>query len=292
MDKTINELMQMNFDKHQQTTDEAKKILASNQQKLKRLNSRKYLYLCGLLRSDVGKFLDDILSYWLKRDKCIRNIKGNPFFFLGTHAATFKVRRRTTTAVSNRWLNYLCAVGLLTKSRYNTQFTAGKLKLTDKSRRQKMTKSQRQKLKLNIKPINTFKVIAYNPDLFKACEERVRLLKAKGITPGNISYLTLTENGLRDIAKEVFLEERLLAEEKKQREYEELVGLLDSLIDLNGYTTKQEVKDNSRLPDKEIDTLFKLYGKRLKQTRKYKPPTQAEIELFGLTDRKFIWIKK
>ena len=91
----------------------ARQILSYNRKRIYRL-PKKFSYLQEALTPVLQDFLLDIIAFWLKVD-CIAYGVHDMVYFLGTQKGTFSVRKKTTTGVTNRYINYLCAIGLLTK---------------------------------------------------------------------------------------------------------------------------------------------------------------------------------
>ena len=283
-------------EKREIATAAAQKILKKNLSKLYKLNSRRYMELQGAIRGELGEFLRGIFNFWMKRETCMLK-RGKMVYFLGTRKATYAIRKKTTTGVTNRWLNYLCALGLLKKTKLTVGYTRRSAKIAVR-RTKKRNRNSRVPMYLRdmIRDLNTFEVQEYTPELLDLSNERAKLLKMKNITSGNISYNMLALNGLGDIAEEVYLERRYLSEEKKLRECRLLVKYMDSLIERNGYVTKAalyELMDSLHGINKnEVDRLFVLFQNELWLTRIYKPPTQNEVEKFGLKNREYIMVFK
>ena len=104
-----------NDSKHTKHVKEAKSILEYNRKRLYKLSNvtKKYPSL-RIALEPVMQDLLDITSYWLKHN-CIGYGSHGMVYFLSTYNGTYKVRKKTTKGVTNRHLNYLCALGLLRK---------------------------------------------------------------------------------------------------------------------------------------------------------------------------------
>lgn len=278
---------------HQIHVKESKEILQYNRKRIYKL-PKKFEYLQLALEPMVEQLLLDIIAYWLKKD-CIGYGSHGMVYFLSTHNGTYAVRKKTTRGVTNRYINYLCALGLLKKLEQRIMYGY------DQRERRYLRKNiitivNRNHLKYdknqNLEPINTFEVFKYTTEVLEECNKRAeRLLNAK-ITPGNISYNQLAINGMEDIAKEIYIKDRKLSVEKKIREYEILVECIDFLISEKGYTTKQEIFDNCQLEDKELEKLFKIFKQKLKESYNYKAPTKEDKEKFELDTDKWILTHK
>lgn len=264
----------------------AKQILNYNRKRLYKL-PKKFPYLQEALTPVLQDFLLDIIAFWLKVD-CIAYGSHNMVYFLGTQKATYTVRKRTTKGVTNKYINYLCAIGLLTKLEQ---------KILEGHNRRYFYKNSISKVNINVlkydrnynkQPLNTFELIKYTTEFLENCNARAKRLLDANITAGNISYNQLAINGLEDIAQEIYLENRELSVQKKEREYKELIKCMDFLIEQHGYTTKEEIYNNCLLPQKEIDKLFRIFKNELWKTRQYKTPNKQEKELFGLNTSNWI----
>lgn len=260
--------------------EQAKEVLNYNIKKLYRLSFKKYPYLYKALRGDVGQFLRDIINFWRSKDKAILCKLGKPAYFLGTQMGTRTVRKKTTSSVTNKWLNYLCAIGLLNKIEQPVIYEPYRRNL------RQLTGVNRNMLSYNynadIEPINTFRVEKYTEEFLCECNENAKKLHEHNITAGNIGYNQLALNGLKDMAVKVYKKERNLSESKKLRELSKVESCIDFLIELNGYTTKQEIYDNLDIDDNEIDKVFRIFKERLWENRTYKAPTKQDREEFGL----------
>ena len=271
---------------------EAKEILAYNVKRLYNLSFNKYPYLYRTLRSDLQKFLIRVINYWASRDNAILSRTGHVVYFLGTQKGTVEIRNKTTKGVTNRWINYLCAMGLLNKSEQPVIRTPRRRVLRNVTgvNRSMLAYSYNDRLR----PINTFKVEKYTTEFLMSCDERTRKLQEKGVTPGNISYNMLALNGLRDIAEKVYLESREMSELKKLTEVKQLTFYMDSLIAKKGYTTKQELFEvleaKCNIHRTETKKLFALFKNELWIDRTYKAPSNMEKELYKLKNG--CWIIK
>jgi len=272
---------------------EAKEILQYNRKRLYRL-PKKYNALSTALNSPVKQDLLDIIAYWLKSD-CIAYGSHDMVYFLSTYHGTYAVRKKTTRDVTNKHLNYLCALGLLHKVEQRILYGYENGHERRYMRKGIISDVNRNFLRYKSwdkEPINTFELFKYTSDVLSVCNDRAeRLLKAK-ITPGNISYKQLAINGLEDIAKEVYLKDKSGAVEKKNREYKILTDCMDFLITEHRYTTKQEILNNCILEDNEIKKLFKIFKNHLSEKYTYKRPTQEQKELFELENDTWIYTFK
>lgn len=277
-------------EKKLQLNKEVQKVLDYNLERIWHL-SNSYIYLNGALRGDLLEFLRDIINFW--RKKCAMVKRNKPVFFLGTHTATYNIRKTTTTEVTNRWLNYLCAIGLLTKTKSQVNYTKGKGKLVKPQyTRNGKRKRKPRYMKDRIRGLNTFLVEPYTRELFKEANERVKQLNSKHITKGNMSYNMLALNGFRDLAEKVYLERRDLSEAKKLHECELLMKCVEDRLEQKGYTTKEELYrdmfQNFNKSRYETKRLFVYFQNELWLNLEYSRPSQAEKIKLGLTTDNWI----
>ena len=271
----------------------AKKILEYNRKRLYEM-PRKFAVLEEALKPEVKDFLLKIIAYWLKKD-CIAYGSHHMVYFLGTQKGTYAIRKRTTKGVTNRYINYLCALGLLKK--IEQQIFYG----YDTKERRYFRKNFISKININMlrynfdpekEPYNTFELIKYTSEVLECCCERAERLLSKNITPGNISYNQLALNGLEDIAKEVYLEDREYAENKKKREYSKLLEVTEFVIGQKGYATKEDIFTNLDFGDNEIKRVFAIFKNDFYSRYNYRRPTVEQKEQFNLTNDNWIITKK
>lgn len=269
--------------------EEAVLILDYNIKRLYKLSSKKYCNLYAVLHGELGDFLRGIINFWRGKDSGIYNLKQDTVYFLGTQMGTYKVRKKTTRGVTNKQINYLCAIGLLEKEHQRIEHRRNRRILRN------LNAVSRKMLAYNynsdIRPINTFKVKKYTTEFLLECNERARKLQENNITFQNMSYLQLALNGMKDIAVHVY-GERSESEEKKLREYEILKKCIDDMIEEKGYTTKQEIYKVCNIDDKELDRLFQIFKRDIWESRSYKSPNRKEREKYGLKEQSWIIQKK
>lgn len=286
--KTENDIQSIPINRNR--NEEARKILNYNRKRLYKI-PKKYAELQEVLTPPLYEFLLDIISFWLKVD-CISYGSHDMVYFLGTQKATYKVRKKTTKGVTNRYINYLSAIGLLKKIEQVIVYD---------DKRRFFRKNVISKVNINLlkydtnyskQPLNTFELTKYTTHLLDICNQRAKRLLKANITTGNISYNQLAINGLEDIAKEIYLQSRDLSVEKKEKEYNILIQCMDFFIQKQGYTTKQEIYKNCPFPQNEIDKIFKIFKNDILAKYTYKPPNKEEKKEYGLTGDKWIIIKK
>lgn len=274
----------------------AKKILEYNRKRLYEM-PRKFAVLEEALKPEVKDFLLKIIAYWLKKD-CIAYGRHDMVYFLGTQKGTYEVRKKQTRGVTNRYINYLCALGLLKKLKQEITYGYDSYNKTARRffNKRRLTKININMLRYNFdpdkEPYNTFELIKYTSEVLECCCERAERLLSKNITPGNISYNHLALNGLEDIAREVYLEDREGAVGKKQREYYMLLEVAEFIIGQKGYTTKEEICTNLELTDNEIKKVFAIFKNDFYSRYNYRRPTAEQKKLFNLENDNWIITKK
>lgn len=234
-------------------------------------------YIQGSLRQTLKKVLEYI------SDKQIVIADHKYIFFFDNKRLTYKVRRKSGgEATSSRHMNLLCAIGMFTKQRQSEY----KDNLIEANQNFFKNKPDKQR------PMNVYSFRKYDRRELKRLEERARRLRAAGVTAGNFGYNILMLHGLDDLASEVFPANNPSAPGKKAAEYDELITVIDTLIDTYGYTTREQIKDNLLLEDKEIDALFRIFRTDLKEAYNYKRPTASQKEQWGLESNSFIYTKR
>ena len=279
--------------KYEQNIKNAKKILQKNRKKLYRIpTTQKYKSLAAALKPVIQDDLLNIIAYWLKHN-CISYGSNDIVYFLSTVKGTYEVRKKTTKGVTNKRINYLCAIGLLKKLEQVIAYS-------EVLERRFMRKNSISKVNRNLlrydnpkkQPMNTFEVFEYTTDILAKCNERAERLLAANITPGNISYNQLAANGLEDIAKEIYLKDKAFSVKKKRDEYIILIECIEFLIEEKGYTTKEEIFNNCLLLDKEIEKLFRIFKQQFSEKFNYKAPTKKEKEKFNINTNEWIITSK
>lgn len=260
-------------------SSESKKIVAENQEKLYHLSKSKYPNITHYLSGSVYYTMLNVLKFIKTVNVII--YKHKYVFFLDNGNLTYKVRMKNGgTATSSRHINLLCAIGLI-----NKQFQS----------EHDMLHINKEFLKSNPekkRPVNAFYFRRYSDRELQRCEERAERLKTAGVTAGNISFNTLSLNGLADIAREVYPMNNRTAPEKKAAEFEQLIQVMQFLVDRQGYASKQQIRDNLVLEESEIDKLFQIYRKQLTEIYNYKMPTKKQKEYWQLPDNKYIYTLK
>lgn len=262
--------------------ENAKAIIQKNIEKIYHL-PLKYTYLHQYLRN---KYLRETLLKTYNFIKKLDNIvfyKHKYVFYTDTETLTHNIRKKNTgNDVSNRHINLLCCIGFISKQ------------YQEKDNEKYLTKINKRFLEETgrKRPINTFYFRLFTEKELERLEKRAEALAKAKITSGNISYNKLICSGLEDIANEVYFANNKQAPQKKIREFEELLYIIELLINSQGYTTKAEIKDNCLLTDKEIDKLFSIFKEQLKERYCYRSPTKEQRNNWKLTSNKYIFTKK
>ena len=255
---------------------EAKKIVKGNQEKIWHFPSNKYPSIAHYLSGSVRDTLLSILKFIKKVDVII--YKHKYVFFLDNKRLTYGVRKKSGgTGTSSRHINLLCAIGLINKQYQNAD------EMLDINKEFLANNPDKKR------PINAFYFRRYTDEELERCEERASMLLAAGVTSGNISFDNLSVNGLDDMAIEVYPMNDRTAPERKIMEFGYLMEVMQSLIDEQGYVTRQQVKDNLLIQDREIDELFKIYKKQLSEYYYYERPTNNQIAKWDLPNKKYIY---
>ena len=201
---------------------------------------------------------------------------------IDTSRLTYKIRQKISgKSTSNRYINLLSAMGLLNKVYQNPQ----KDILLD-ANRNFLSHSKYKRA------INVFSFKRYTQDELDRIEQRSQQLLSKGVTTGNISFNYLCMNNCYEIAVEVYYANNRNSPEIKKMEAKEVLNILDTLIDTYGYASRSMIKENSTLPDKEIDKVIALLKPTLEASYIFKPPSKEQILSFNLPSKAFIYLQR
>lgn len=257
--------------------ENGQKIVAENIKILYKL-PKKYKNINTALSPVLREALLKILNFCKNNTPIIYEQK-YCYFLASRWTITYKIRRKSTVSVSNRYLNYLCAMGLLRKV----------LQVGD----HKININWEFLLETDYKrPINVVTIYRYTPEYLGKVEARTGRLLQAGITSGNISANMLRAAGLEDLAKETYPANNEFAFTKKQNELQQLRSVIGKQVAADGYTTKKKIKAGIKLSDGEVDKLFRIFKRQISTEYDYKRPTEAQMEQFGLINKKFIITKK
>lgn len=247
---------------------------------------KKYIHLDYYLnKGTLKRTLLKILSQ-IKRFKTVIIIEHKYCFFLDTNSLTHKVRKKASgRGTSNRHINLLCAIGLLHKE--------------DPEKLQINANIMRDNPNMTM-PVSLYSFRRYTDQELQQCDERAEGLISAGVTIGNISQTVLaTHLHTEDLAREVFPRNSATAPQRKFREYDALVRVIEDLIDHQGYAYKSQVayRMNGSVEVAvnkmaEVERLFKIFRSDLDERYYYKRPTKQQIEKWGLTNQKYIYTRK
>lgn len=235
----------------------------------------KYL-TTGTLRDTLYRIFNYI------KDKQIIIDKHRYEFLLDTKSLTYKVRKRNGgDGTSNRHFNLLCSIGLI-----NRVYQSSHKDILLDANREFLKKSKHRR------PINVFSFREYTDSELDRIEERASRLLAAGVTIGCVSYNYLALNGCEDIANEVYFSNNRNAPDRKKVEVDDLLLVMELLTERDGYTTRDIVKENLVIKDKELDKLFRIFKSQIEELYTYRPPTKEQIQRWNLRNRKYIYIRR
>lgn len=234
----------------------------------------------GTLKKTLLKILSQI-----KKFNTVIIIEHKYCFFLDTNSLTHKVRKRSGRGTSNRHINLLCAIGLLHKE--------------DPEKLQINANIMKDNPNMTM-PVSLYSFRRYTDQELQKCDERAEGLMQAGVTIGNISQTVLaTHPQTEGIAREVFPRNSSTAPQRKFREYDSLVKVIENLIDHQGYAYKSQVAYRMHGSVEvtvnkmaEVERLFKIFRSDLSEKYYYKRPTKQQIEKWGLTNQKYIYTRK
>lgn len=242
---------------------------------------KKYPYLGQILANDKVK--STLLQiYKFISDKDIIIYKHKYEFFLSTKQI-MKIRGKTGEGTANRYINYLCCIGLINKQYQHLDYNGEeeKTELTNINFDFMVENADRP---IN-RPINTFYFRLYSDKELNRLEQRAKLLIQNNITPSNVGFNRLSANNCKEIANEVYyaIDRKVIA--KKKKELKALYAELDKLIKYKGYAKKSDIKNIDKT---ELDKLFKIFKEQIREKYIYKAPNKAEKAEFKLKDSTWI----
>ena len=207
--------------------ERAQEIIKANIQRVYKL-PKKYKNLHAVLEDyELITLLRKILNFI--KDKDIIIYRRKYCFFMDNNKIT-GLRRKTSKGVSNRYTNYLCAIGFIKKVPQYVENAGYRdfLRMTRINRTiYKQDKSRRA--------INTYTFEEYTKEYLTEIDKRAGILLENGVTPHNISFNLLCAKGLKDIAHEVYPTMHDNAFKKKERECKRLLSCIEDKCISNGY---------------------------------------------------------
>lgn len=264
--------------------ERAQEIIKANIQRVYKL-PKKYKNLHTVLEDyELITLLRKILNFI--KDKDIIIYRRKYCFFMDNNKIT-GLRKKTSKGVSNRYTNYLCAIGFIKKVPQYVENAGYRdfLRMTRINRTiYKQDKSRRA--------INTYTFEEYTKEYLTEIDKRAGILLENGVTPHNISFNLLCAKGLEDIAHEVYPTMHDNAFKKKERECKRLLSCIEDKCISNGYTTKQELTNALQITREELDKLFRIFKDTIKESYSYKAPNRIEKDTFDLKTETWIIIPK
>lgn len=260
-------------------------IIKNNSKQLYKISKKKYPYLYSLFQNDkkLRKLYFSLMNYMEKVDMYKYNYQKS--FHISTKQIT-KIRKATGNGTASRYMNFLCAMGLIRKHTQDTdpQNTAGLTKINKDFMKGKPEK---------YRPINTFYIYSLGKDgkRLEEIEERCKRLSLKGITKGNISKAKLEDNDLYDIAEEI-LSETFSSSDWDIKSYRKIFDYLQSKIQEKGYATKKDIYENVILNREKnvqaIDKVLSHMSVYFHEDLHYSRPTAEEKEKYNLKSERWI----
>lgn len=262
------------------TIESGQEIVKKNIQVLYHLPTSYTAIHYYLDKGTLKRTLYGILNYI--KDKRIIIDKHRYEFLLDTRQLTYRVRKKSgSDGTSNRHFNLLCCMGMI-----NRIYQSPNKNILLDANREFLKKSPHSR------PINVFSFREYTQKELQRIEERSQRLMAAGVTIGCISANYLSLNGCGDIANEVYFSNDRTAPERKMAEVGDLLSVMELLTDRDGYTTRETVKDNLVIADKELDRVFRIFKSQIEELYTYSPPTKEQMQQWNLKNRKYIYIRR
>lgn len=186
------------------------------------------------------------------------------------------LRGTTTRAVSNRRFNYWSSIGVIIK--------------IEQAPWKDMTELNKRFVGQNFgkRPINTFTVYKYTPEMLGKMEERASALLEHKVTGGNISHDKLLGCGLDRLAKEVFPLNSKKPFKDKIRDFNVMTEKQEDLIDEKGYTTKAELCEALGWKRSDLDKILNTHGEVWREIYNYKAPNKCDVERYGVKTKSWI----
>lgn len=216
------------------------------------------------------------------KDKNLYYYRHKKTFHIDTETIEI-IRNKKGSGTANRYINYLCAMGLF-----------GKHIQTRHGTRTQINRNQIYKKPDYYRPVNTFSIFPYDENTLEDIEGRCKILIQKKIRPTNISKSKLVIAELPDLAKDLYPSVRNTMHWKVES-CERIIEFLDEEIKLKGYSTKQEIinevilnKKHNASAVQKILSQFELLGTNFHYGR----PTKEQKSKYHLVNDSWIITKK
>lgn len=283
------------------TIEEGQEIIKNNLKVLQSKKLYKYKAIVTLLNGDnrmsitPRQFIYKVFNY-VKDKELIEDLStDNRVFYLSTDRIMTAILKNPYHAKANRYINFLCAMGLIRKVKQPKITADGKNIYQELKKYNEVNRSFLFNNLYADTPINCFYVVPYTDEELNRIEERARrLIDNKLKTPGiKWNCDILIQKGLNDIAEEVYYN-NVSALERKKNVYDLIVSIIEMCIDTKGYATKEDIYNNSGIKDSYIDMVLRTYEDDLKQHYIKRSPIAQEKEQFDIDkiNRKHIFLRR
>lgn len=259
-----------------------KEIIEKNNRILHRI-PKKYKYLRQLFQGNIEELYFLVMKYIKPKDLYHPRPdegQGNKLLFHMSCYELVKQRGRGAYSTVDNHINFLCAMGVIRKYNGREETTIN------------------QNFKKNRPPeqkgINTFYILSFDPNGERLTEidQRCKDLIEHKITKGNIEGDLLRGRGLSYLANEVYFDTHSGIENKSIR-YNEICELLDNMIAIQGFATKQDIYDNLfNIGKSKIDRALKQFEIEFHADYNYKRPTKEQKAKYHLVNDSWIITKK
>lgn len=280
-----------------ETKDDIKRIIQFNINTLKNKKMYKYDYLCRALKGDnrlavrPKELLYKILYYIADKDLIYDYDLNTYIFYLDTRTIS-KLMSNSTYSKSNRYINYLSAIGVIKKvNQPIAPVTDFRNLYRELEQYNPITRRfLENNIYLNI-PINFFYLPEYTNEYLQEIEQRAKRIIDVRLTPGETwSKDTLIAKGLKDIATELY-PYNYSALKRKEKIYNYILSFIDYSIDIKGYATKEDIYNNLKLSKSTIDKMLRIFSERTKTEYIYRRPTKEDVKKFQLVGNYYIFLK-
>lgn len=277
---------------HNRLLDQEKAKIEYNIKALYKLSEKAYPGLTKALQGTKQasitpkQLLLSILNYIKDKELIFDKSVNRYVFFLDTKTITYKLRKKTTQGVSNRTINYLCAIGCIHK--------VEQLPILDFSDIEKLNDMNKKFLQEHITksiPINCFYLELYTREVLENLEQNASRLNQASITSGNISNDILIARDLKSFSERVY-KANISAIGKKIKIQKEIYQVIDFCIENKGYCTKQDIYNNVMQSNKDIDNVLRVFKLEFQEKYLFKAPNQEYRTKFNLKSREYIYITR
>lgn len=281
-----------------ETIDDIRKRIQFNIDTLKNKKMYKYDYLCRALKGDnrlavrPKELLYKILHYIADKELIYDYDLNTHIFYLDTRTIS-KLMFDSTYSKSNRYINYLCAIGVIKKvNQPIVPIKDFRNFYREIEHYNPITKRFLENNIFNSIPINFFYLPEYTNEYLQEIEQRAKKIIDVRLTPGETwSSDTLIAKGLKDIDVELYPHNHSALKRKKEL-LNYILSFIDYSIDIKGYATKEDIYNNVSLSNSMINKILRIFSEQIKTEYIYRRPTKEDVKNFQLVGNYYIFLKR